>query len=185
MFVPPGQFERLVFIYFSLQLNKLQFLNQLKISTLAESWNITLKIMRTVLANQKRDEYGIRFLVNWFHNLIFNLLKMFGEHLKIFSVTLSFWNETSRFQKTNIFDFRTWKINNFNKFSKIFYVVYSECSGKIKQMDPFCSKFINILPKSNTYVWYRNTMVNQLLSSVIFRLSEFSSIVHTVVVQEL
>ena len=120
MFVPSGQFERLVFIYFSLQLNKLQFLNQLKISTLAESWNITLKIMRTVLANQKRDEYGIRFLVNWFHNLIFNLLKMFGEHLKILSVTLSFWNETSRFQKTNIFDFRTWKINNFNKFSKIF-----------------------------------------------------------------
>ena len=125
MFVPSGQFERLVFIYFSLQLNKLQFLNQLKISTLAESW--TLKIMRTVLANQKRVKYGIRFLVNRFHNLIFNLLKMFGEHLKIFSVTLSFWIETSRFQKTNIFDFRTWKINNFNKFSKIFHVIYSEC----------------------------------------------------------
>ena len=128
MFVPSGQFERLVFIYFSLQLNKLQFLNQLKISTLAESW--TLKIMRTVLANQKRVKYGIRFLVNWFHNLIFNLLKMFGEHLKIFSVTLSFWIETSRFQKTNIFDFRTWNINNFNKFSKIFHVIYSECLGK-------------------------------------------------------
>ena len=48
---------------------------------------------------------------------------MFGEHLKIFSVTLSFGNETSRFQKTNIFDFRTWKINNFNKLSKISYVI--------------------------------------------------------------
>ena len=66
MFVPSGQFERLVFIYFSLHLNKLQFLNQLKIGTLLQSPEISLSKYHVydTIANQKRAKYGIKILVN-------------------------------------------------------------------------------------------------------------------------